>query len=427
MDTSSRIYNHMLKLHTKTEKDQLRKMRNTYETSLDTPGKNELLKAIRLGFPNEYEVMAQTKARIRGNGARATVTAAMMYLFIYGKKRTCHICKKDGFFGLVDRPDPRKIALCSHACSRSYAIEKTRKSSKAKFGVENVFASKEFKENRVRYLQDRYGEDVTGPTLVPGASEKIRDTCLERYGVEHFAKSKVIRKKTVKTNKERYGVISTLQRPESRQAMRDRAMEQYGVDHQSKAQEVRDRKRLKMISKTEDERKHIQAKRRTTCSMKYGVTHAMQVPEIFESTQKARFYSGVWRGNKYKYQGYEGRVLSSVEHSKKVKGAQTRRKIIGSVPYTDPCGVDRIYYPDIALLMRSGKILIVEVKSLLWLGYTYNEDRYKKNMAKFKAAVRFYEEQGKEFVLALHHNGRTYWIREPHKHLTSKLNRILNE
>lgn len=57
----------------------------------------------------------------------------------------------------------------------------------AKYGVDNYFATPEFKDRIVDYNVEKYG--VTSYSQTDECKAKYKSTCLTRYGVDHYAKS----------------------------------------------------------------------------------------------------------------------------------------------------------------------------------------------------------------------------------------------
>jgi len=91
-----------------------------------------------------------------------------------------------------------------NACSnKECSNQKIKAVCLKKYGVENTFQVKEFKEKIKNTLIEKYG--VEHPMYLDETKDKIKDTCVERYGVEHPWMSKEIQKKSENTIVERYG------------------------------------------------------------------------------------------------------------------------------------------------------------------------------------------------------------------------------
>jgi hypothetical protein len=109
--------------------------------------------------------------------------------------------------------------------------EKSTKTCRERYGVDNVFSSSIVKEKIKSVLVQRYGVD--NPRKSEIISDKAKETCLERYGVDNPAKSDLIKekeketyrkksleemtsilRKRIETNLQRYGVSYPMQMAE---------------------------------------------------------------------------------------------------------------------------------------------------------------------------------------------------------------------
>lgn len=131
------------------------------------------------------------------------------------------------------------------------------------------------------------------------------------------------------------------------------------------------------------------------------------------------------RGHRIHYQGCKNIVLKYFEDHELVRGILVKRSKVGPVTYDG----NKVYYPDIRVLTGSGKQVVLECKSVWWLGIRQKDKGYpelfEKNLLKFKAAHKQFRKGGVEFVLELVHNREIHWIRKPHLSLYKKVQRIL--
>jgi len=93
----------------------------------------------------------------------------------------------------------------NYFCSKCKII-KTSETNLERYGVENVFQSKEIKE-------------------------KIKDTNLERYDVISYSKTDDFKLKTEKTNLEKYGVVSYSKTDECKLKIKQTKLEKYGDEN----------------------------------------------------------------------------------------------------------------------------------------------------------------------------------------------------
>lgn len=115
-----------------------------------------------------------------------------------------------------------------HGCPKC-KYEKMKQTNLKKYGIENVFQSKDImtnaiiekqKNSRKKSLKEKY--NVTNVSQLDDIKEKVKQTCLRRYDVECYSKSdegkrtlskiisgNVCQEKTKQTNLKRYGVECT--------------------------------------------------------------------------------------------------------------------------------------------------------------------------------------------------------------------------
>jgi hypothetical protein len=131
-----------------------------------------------------------------------------------------------------------ELQFCSRECIKRAKLqggkihEKSVRTCRERYGVDNVFSSNQTKEKIKSVLLEKYGVD--NPRKSDLISDKARKTCMSRYGVDNPAKSDIIREK----ERETYS------------------------------------------RKTPDEMFAILSKRVTTNLQKYGVEYPMQIEDI---------------------------------------------------------------------------------------------------------------------------------------------------
>jgi len=102
-----------------------------------------------------------------------------------------------------------------NACSnKECSNQKIKAVCLKKYGVENAFQAKEFKEKIKNTLMEKYG--VEHPMYLDETKDKIKDTCVEKYGVSSYTKTIECIEKTKKTNLEKYGFEYTNQSKEGK-------------------------------------------------------------------------------------------------------------------------------------------------------------------------------------------------------------------
>ena len=344
-------------------------------------------------FPTIYASLLREKNRIYGN-VESGIPARAWFLFGLGQYPKCAICKSPTLsihktFISYDTP-----ILCSRACAAEYALRKAQEKTIKKHGVPNFFMSKEFQDNRIKYLQQRYGQEVTGPTLVPGAAEKIERTSLQHFGVTHFARAQSVKDKKAKTNVKRYGAITVLRTKDVRQKVKDICLEKYGVEHPSKAKIIKDKKR-----QTQKEKKsQMVTNQRLTMLAKYGANSLYSIKDVIKPLCSLKRKFTTFRGRVIQCYGYENVFIDFLQRFNNIKSVTTDKNKIPVIPYTFK-KKDHEYFPDILVTLTNGERIVVEVKSTWTL--TMQGKASRKNNAKFKQAATHLKELGYQFAVAL--------------------------
>ena len=117
--------------------------------------------------------------------------------------------------------------------------EKIRKTNIERYGFESILQSPEFREKFRYSCLEKYG--VENPMQSPEIQERARKTNIERYGVDYVAKSADIQEKTQKTNIERYGTNWSFQSEDIKDKIKNTNLERYGVENVSQSDEIRKR------------------------------------------------------------------------------------------------------------------------------------------------------------------------------------------
>ena len=118
---------------------------------------------------------------------------------------------------------------CCKECQTKLRWESIKNFNIEHYGVENFYASEQFKNQQIQNNLQKYGvkyhwqrEDV---------KEKIKQTCLERYGCENGGASDQAQQKIRKTTFEHYGVEYSLSSPIVREKIKQTCLERYGCEN----------------------------------------------------------------------------------------------------------------------------------------------------------------------------------------------------
>ena len=180
-------------------------------------------------------------------------------------------CKVCGKLIKVDLARDGK-QYCSHKCAATSPerLEKVKKTSLERYGVENAFQSKEIQEKQKKTCVEKYGvENVFQNEEI---KDKIKQTNLERYGVEFVQQSEEIKERAKKTNLERYGVEYSSQRQEVKEKTIKTNLERYGA-------------------KAPAQNKQVVEKMKETCLERYGADCSLKNSEV-DKKRKTTWFSG---------------------------------------------------------------------------------------------------------------------------------------
>lgn len=175
----------------------------------------------------------------------------------------CAICGKP-----VPQQKPSKYKseikqACPGTCSNKLRQARTQAAIKAKYGVDNISQSSEFKEKISAGIKAK----------APQSVEKMKATMNERYG-GMGTQSPILRKKIENTMMKRYGVINPDELPEFRDKIRQKLSSDECADKRKQASH----RNWGTDYPTQSD--IIQAKMRDTCQARYGVPYVGMLPEV---------------------------------------------------------------------------------------------------------------------------------------------------
>lgn len=116
--------------------------------------------------------------------------------------------------------------LGAQCCSKECKSIKTKQTNQQKYGVDNVFQSKEIQDRSKKTLMDKYGVEHYSQTKE--FQEKFKQTCLDKFGTSTPLENDEIKQKLIDTNTERYGGASPTCDPEVKQKMINTLNQKYG-------------------------------------------------------------------------------------------------------------------------------------------------------------------------------------------------------
>lgn len=237
-------------------------------------------------------------------------------------------------------------------CGNKICVEKNRYNSVKitnleKYGVENTFQVKEYKE-------------------------KSKLTCVEKYGVENASQSEFIKDKKSQTCLLNYGVLNPSKNKEIQDKKILNSLDKYGVEYPFQSEVVKDKILKSNINNLgvnyPMQSKEVRKKSKDTCLERYGVGHILQDKTIFEKNRNSSYKLKSYilpSGKEIKIQGYENKFLDEYFlngglESNILIEIKDIHNHIGIIYYNTNDSKKHRYYPDIYLINENK---IIEVKS----------------------------------------------------------------
>lgn len=310
--------------------------------------------------------------------------AAYIHLFANAERGEprCMICRTRTTW---DRSKKTFHQYCSGGCAAGDEITKAKK---AATNMERYGAS---------YPRGNTQIDMKARKTIASQADfykrravKTIATCEARYGVSNGSKTDEAKSKI--------STAHTSKSPNEKRAVREKheatLVERYGSISQSYKQAAKKGQKT-IVARYGKQRHSIKVAYRKTMQERYGVSYALQDPELFDRQQKARYRRKqvVVQGITHEVQGYEHVVLATL--ADKLTKCKTEPASMPAIYYTKN-GRQARYFPDALVKTKKGNRAVLEVKS----EYTLTANRAI-NRRKFKAALKWCKEHGYQFVLAI--------------------------
>lgn len=197
----------------------------------------------------------------------------------------------------------------------------------------------------------------------------MKNTNIKKYGVENLFQSKEIKEKIKLTNLKKYGVENPTYSKEIRQKTMKKCLEKYGVEHTCKLNNVIKKCKEAILNKYGTEypfqSKKYQEIFKDKCLEKYGVENPQQVPEIAEKASKNSYRKKTYllpSGKDLICQGYEPFALDKLVKEDNIleEDIITGCKNVPQIWYDDENGKKHRHYVDIYIRSQNR---CIEVKS----------------------------------------------------------------
>lgn len=270
-------------------------------------------------------------------------------------------------------------------------LEKRRKTSREKYGVDHAMHSEKVKEKQKKSMNEKYGVDH--PYQSKEIMDKMRESNMEKYGVENVGMLPEVQEKMKETRKEKYGVEHYNQLPEMREWMSENC--------KNWLQESWDNPWAKGITRP----KEWNDKQRETVIEK--INSGTFTPSGVKGTIKGKYNSKKCkRKNPMFRSSYELAVHFHLDECPDVTFYDYEPF---QVSYCDTEGKNRYYTVDFIIKYNDGRLLAVEVKN------NYHKNKFLNN-SKYKAFINECEKHGFEFEI---------WTNEKIKSLNKSLDIML--
>jgi hypothetical protein len=235
-----------------------------------------------------------------------------------------------------------KAGAYCEKCTDNRRIEKCKKTSLVKYGVENPQQLQEVKDKKTKTTLERYG--VENSFQYQDFRDKTKQTCIERYGFENASKSQEIKDKIMKTNLLNHNFQHSSQLQEVKDKIKQTNLLNHGVEHTSQTQNFKD-------------------KYKQTNLLRHGFENPSQNAEISEKQYKNSFKLKEFKfpnGEILFVQGYEPFLLKNlVELGYVYDDIITKRTEVPEIWYVNNSKKCR-YYCDVYISKTN---TIYEVKS----------------------------------------------------------------
>lgn len=256
-------------------------------------------------------------------------------------------------------------------------IEKRKKTSMQKYGVEHPMHLESTKNKQKQSMQEKYGVDH--PYQSKEILAKMKENNLKKYGVENVAQLPEVQIKMAKTTLERYGVERYNELPEMKDYLRENCREWLAESWANPW--------AKGIVRPEE---WNQKQRETIAELIANDEWAAS----YKTSKKGRYFSNKCTNSKSPMfrSNYELKVHIWLDDNDSVEGYEYEPYII---PYKDTEGKKRYYFPDFLIkFVGEDVLLLLEVKNDYSSGLAIN-------VSKDLAAKDFAKEKGLNYELWL--------------------------
>ena len=205
-----------------------------------------------------------------------------LYCYYHGVKEL-PLCKTCGSpVNFINMKYGFRKYCCRQCCFKdSEWIETRNKTNFEKYGVSNLFQSKELRKKMEETWLKKYGVD--NPNKNKEIHKKAEQTCLQKYGTTNPFASDEIKEKIKQTNLKKYGVDNPNKCHLVREKINRTCLEKYGVENPSSLEKIKQKRKETCIKKFGVEcsfqSKELRKKAEQTSMQKYGFPFYTQTEE----------------------------------------------------------------------------------------------------------------------------------------------------
>lgn len=176
-----------------------------------------------------------------------------------------------------------KSACCTQTLSNQLCKScKIKHTNLERYGVENVFQSKEIKSKIKETLIKSYGVDNV--SKLNSVKNKKKQTCFKNYNVEYPSQSKEIREKIINTNIEKYGVDNVSKSNKIKMKKQDTCLVNFGTHWPGQSIIIKNKIKKTLIKnygvENPGQSMEIRKKIINTNLERYGVKNVFQSKEV---------------------------------------------------------------------------------------------------------------------------------------------------
>lgn len=223
---------------------------------------------------------------------------------LYNGRSGCPLCGKEALCQKNKANAKERLEKAKKTNLEKYGVENPYQSEEIKQKIKKTsierhggigFASKEISEKIAKTKEEKYGDStftnrekckqtvqerygVDNVYASKEVLEKKKQSYLEHYGVDNPLKSKEIREKIKKTNKDKYGIENPA--AFGTEKFKQSMINKYGVENSYQIPEIKEKCLQNLHSEKAD------LARRQTCLEHFGVTTPLLIPEVIDKARK---------------------------------------------------------------------------------------------------------------------------------------------